>query len=103
MVKPKKRKSASIDITIPVMIICGLGAAFFACYATYGLYVNDVFVPGKFNGLRFHGLAAWFIAGAYYCLAAIFSSVLLARFFGHHKSGFWMSTAGRGDFAVPSR
>lgn len=37
-------------------------------YAGYGVWVDDLYVPGKRGGLHLHGYAAWALLGAVICL-----------------------------------
>ena len=38
-------------------------------YGAYGLYIDDVFVPGKSTpGVHFHGLLAWMVVIAMFCM-----------------------------------
>jgi hypothetical protein len=37
-------------------------------YGAFGLYYDDIYVPGKRSkGIHFHGLAAWIVFGAFLC------------------------------------
>jgi len=76
----KRRKHAVLNLQIPIFVFCVIAALFFLTYATYGLYSNAIFIPGRFNGILFHGISAWFVAAAYYCLGATFSSICVMGF-----------------------
>ena len=50
-------------------------------YAVYGLSINDVYIPGKRgSGQHFHGVSAWFVAGAILSAAANLISVVVDHF-----------------------
>ncbi len=50
-------------------------------YGTYGLTVDDIYIPGKRgNGMRFHGVAAWLVYGAMVSAAANMISVIVDHY-----------------------
>jgi len=50
-------------------------------YGTYGLTVDDIYIPGKRgNGMHFHGLAAWLVYGAMVSAAANMISVIVDHY-----------------------
>jgi hypothetical protein len=57
-----------------------LGAAVMA-YGSYGLWVDEIFLPGKRGrGMHFHGIDAWLLYGAILCLAANCLAVIVDHF-----------------------
>lgn len=45
-------------------------------YGAYGIYINDLFIPGKRKGIHLHNLAAWVMFGALICACLIMISVV---------------------------
>ena len=59
----------------------GLGSLAILAYGMFGLWVDDIFLPGKRSkGMHFHGLEAWFLFGAIVCVAAGGFSVIVDHF-----------------------
>lgn len=62
-------------------VISTLVAAFLLAYGALGLYINDLFVPGKHtDGLHLHGLAAWLMYGAMLSAASVLISVVVDHY-----------------------
>lgn len=56
----------------------GVVAAIAIAYGSYGIWVDDIYIPGKSSGgIHFHGLAAWLVYLGMLCLAANFLSVIV--------------------------
>lgn len=56
-------------------------ASLLAAYTSYGLYVDDIYIPGKRGpGLHFHGVAALLISAAVLAAVLNMSSVLVDHY-----------------------
>lgn len=50
-------------------------------YGTYGVYVNDLYIPGKRSkGVHLHDLAAWAMYGAIICACLVMISVIVDHY-----------------------
>ncbi len=59
---PPNRISEGERVGHSLLAICLLA------YGAFGLYYDDIYVPGKRSkGIHFHGLAAWIVFGAFLC------------------------------------
>lgn len=59
----------------------GVLSAAAIAYGSYGIWWDDIFIPGKrSSGIHFHGLAAWLVFAGILCLAANFLSVIIDHF-----------------------
>jgi hypothetical protein len=68
---------------IPLSLRWYYGAASSAAlaYGKYGVWIDDLYMPGKRGrGVHFHGLDAWLMYGALFCLVANFLSVIVDHF-----------------------
>lgn len=45
-------------------------------YGGYGLWVNDLYIPGKRRGLHLHDVPAWVMYGAFICACLVMLSVV---------------------------
>lgn len=59
----------------------GVVSAVAIAYGSYGIWVDDIYIPGKrSSGIHFHGLAAWLVYAGMLCLSANFLSVIVDHF-----------------------
>ena len=74
----KKRRFGRVFWWI-VFALFGLGSASFLWLGTYGLIIDDVYLPNRFGhgGVHVHGVPAWLGAGIEYCLAAVLLSFIV--------------------------
>lgn len=50
-------------------------------YGFYGLYVDDLYIPGKRGGgIHLHGIGAWVMYGALVCSAAIALALVIDHY-----------------------
>ena len=50
------------------------------CYGGYGVWVNDLYVPGKRGGVHLHDRPAWVMYGAMICACLVLLSVVLDHY-----------------------
>lgn len=59
----------------------GLGALALFLYATIGLCIDDIYIPGRRRpGHHFHGVSAWLAYAALLCLIANWISVIVDHY-----------------------
>lgn len=52
-----------------------------AVYGAYGLWVNDLYIPGKHsNGTHLHDVPAWIMYGAFICACLVMLSVVVDHY-----------------------
>lgn len=50
-------------------------------YGTYGVYVNDLYIPGKRSkGIHLHDVPAWIMYGAIICACLVMLSVVVDHY-----------------------
>ncbi len=49
-------------------------------YGSYGLWFDDIFVPGRRSSMHFHGAAAWCLYGAILCACLVMLSVVVDHY-----------------------
>ena len=55
-------------------------AMFLLGYGAWGLYVDDLFIPGKRGGMHLHGTGAWMMYGALVCSAAVALALVIDHY-----------------------
>lgn len=66
------RKDRIINLAIGLLLFS---------YGSYGLWQDDIWLPGKrTSGVHFHGIAAWLIYGAILASVAMFFSIVLDHY-----------------------
>lgn len=76
-------------------------------YGAYGLYRNDLFLPGKRStGLHLQGNAAWLMFAAFVCASMVLLSVVLDHYderhneAGYQRAAQYLRWLGWGFFAL---
>lgn len=77
-------------------------------YGAYGLFVDDLYLPGRRSrsGVHLHGTPAWIMYGAFICAAAVLLALVIDHYDRrnneHHYETFkhWAGRAGLAFFVV---
>lgn len=98
---PKRRRkltATQIIIKFIVFPLIGLLALYIFWCGLVGLYFDDVrlYNPRRVAPpVHFHGIAAWLLVGAYYCLAAFLASIVFRFNFDHSPNRPFYKTFNR--------
>jgi hypothetical protein len=53
-------------------------------YGTYGIWANNLYIPGKRRGFHLHDVPAWIMYGAIICACLVMVSVVVDHY--HHRN-----------------
>jgi TRAP-type C4-dicarboxylate transport system permease small subunit len=58
-----------------------LFSVFLLVYGGYGIWINDIYIPGKRgNGIHLHDVPAWVMYGAFICACLVMLSVVVDHY-----------------------
>jgi hypothetical protein len=67
-------------------------------YGTYGVWVNDLYVPTKRRGIHLHDVPAWIMYGAIICACIVLLSVVLDHYDRRNNEKHYRTFASVGEF-----
>ena len=67
-------------------------------YGTYGLWVNDLYIPGKRRGIHLHDVPAWIVYGAIICACTVLLSVVIDHYDRRDNEKHYRTFASVGEF-----
>ncbi len=68
-------------IPLSERILNTVSAVFLLAYGTYGIYVNDLYIPGKRSkGVHLHDVPAWIMYGAFICACLVLISEVIDHY-----------------------
>jgi hypothetical protein len=68
-------------VSLKERLINVAAAVFLLAYGTYGVYVNDLFIPGKRSkGIHLHDVPAWIMYGAFICACCVLVSEVIDHY-----------------------
>lgn len=67
-------------------------------YGTYGLWVNDIYVPGRGRGMHFHDTPAWLLYGAIVCACLVMMSVVIDHYDRRNNEKHYRTFAKIGEY-----
>lgn len=76
MTKPEKLNELNRDSRF----ICLVVATGLIAYGIHGLWIDDLYLPGKHGGYHLHGGTAWLLFSAVFCLSMFFYSFVLDHY-----------------------
>lgn len=68
------------------------------CYGTFGVWVNDLYVPGKRRGIHLHDAPAWVMYGAIICACLVLLSVVIDHYDRRNNERHYRTFASVGGF-----
>ena len=68
-------------------------------YGGYGVWVNDLYLPGKRRGVHLHDTPAWIMYGAMTCACLVMLSVVLDHYDRRNNERHYRAFAKVGEFA----
>jgi hypothetical protein len=68
------------DIPSGQRVLHVVGSLLLFAYGTYGVWVNDLAVPGKRRVLHLHDVPAWIMYGAILCACVVMLSVVFDHY-----------------------
>ena len=57
-----------------------VSSIFLAIYGAYGLWVNDLYIPGKRSGVHLHDVPAWIMYAAFICACLVMLLVVVDHY-----------------------
>lgn len=79
------------------LIHIGLSVLLMA-YGTYGLWINDIYVPGRRRGVHFHDTPAWLLYGAIVCACLVMMSVVVDHYDRRDNEKHYRTFARGGEY-----
>lgn len=68
-------------------------------YGSYGLWANDIYIPGKTSrGVHLHDAPAWIMYGAMICACAVMLSVVIDHYDRRNNERHYRAFAATGEF-----
>lgn len=78
-----------------------LFSAFLFAYGTYGVWVNDLYIPGRRSskGVHLHDVRAWLLYAAMICACLVMLSVVVDHYDRRPNEKYYRTFAQVGKFA----
>ena len=67
-------------------------------YGAYGVWINDLYVPGKRRGIHLHDVPAWIMYGAIICACMVLLSVVVDHYDRRDNERYYRTFASVGEF-----